>query len=294
MPLPTSALVLGASGRIGRRLCESLRDRGLTVHGAARFSDPAVRARLDALGVHTITYSAREDDPAMLPDVPLAFLELWAPAEHSLPDARQRIWSLNYHAVGRVAARYAGQADIINGCSGNVYGTHPEPRAETDPQRPDDEYGLARFAQEKLLDFLCDQRGSGLVHLRYYHANTPESGLVRRLAETIKAGDSLGPNPDERVQVIAMEDFIRCTLAAGERRDALPRAVNVCHPRLWTLRELAERLHAAMGTGAVRFDRDAGGVEHSTTGDATLMREHFGEPTGDVEALIDEVAEAVS
>ncbi len=292
MSLPDSALVLGA-GRIGRRLCETLRQRGLTVHAAARFSDPATRHELAGLGVNTITYDARESDPATLPDVPLLFLELWAPTEHGLPDGRERIWSLNYHAIGRVAARYAGAADIINGCSGNVYGTHPEPRAEDDLQRPNDEYGLARFAQEKLLDFLCDERGSRLVHLRYYHANTPESGQIRRTAELIKAGESLGPNPDERVQVIAMDDFIRCTVAAAERRHEMPRAVNVCHPRLWTRRELAQRIHQALGQGQVRFDRDAGGREHSTTGDTSLMLKLFGQPQGDLETLIDDVAAAV-
>ncbi|GEM_PF-1139346 len=290
--LPRGALVIGASGRIGRELCRRLRESGSTVFGAARFSDTAVRDELEGIGVQTQVYEVRTGDPAALPDVDVVFLELWDPSEHAAEDAREKIWSLNYTAIGRIAARYAGYADIVNGCSGNVYGTHPEPRKEEDLQRPNDEYGLARFAQEKLIDFLCDEAGSRVVHLRYYHANGPEGGLIRRMAEAIRDGRSLGGGPDERVQVIAMHDFVRCTLLAASRLDRMPRAVNVCHPRLWTRRELAERIRESLGCGKVIFDADSGGRENSTTGNPTRMLEYFGEPERDIEEVIDAVCEA--
>ncbi|MFW6061038.1 MAG: NAD-dependent epimerase/dehydratase family protein [Phycisphaeraceae bacterium] len=295
MSIDGRIMVIGASGRIGYRLCEQLRQQNATVLGAARFSDPDTRAALEKMGVQTLPYNVQTDDPATLPDADLLILEVWDPQRHAGPDAYEQIWSLNYTGVGRLVARYAGRADVVNGCSGNVYGSSAHAWTEADAPRPDTEYGLARFAQEKLIDFLCDQAGSRVCHLRYFHANTPDSGAIHRLAQSILRGESLGDAPDAYVRVIGMVDFVRCTLAAAARLDAgtLPRAVNIVHPTLWTRRQLAERIHKALGQGAVVFDRESGGVEQSVYGEPSLMLETFGPPEEDLDTLIDQVCAQV-
>jgi nucleoside-diphosphate-sugar epimerase len=292
-----SALVLGASGVIGTPLSIGLVEAGWQVVGAARFGDATKRAHLDAHGVKTQRYDLTREDPAQLPDVDVVFFEVWDRSQIS-KNAYDEIFALNYDAVGRVCARYAGVAHIVNGSTISLYGASAEHMpCEADAPRPDTDYGLARIAQEKLFDFLCAQAGhSRVCHLRYCRSNTPQFGTIRRFADMVLAGRSLGRNPDERTQVIALADFLRCTLLAGEwitdAPERLPGAVNIVHPRVWTVRELAERLHADMQRGSVTFERESGGSERSVWADPALMIDTFGRPTVDIDELVTAAAAA--
>jgi nucleoside-diphosphate-sugar epimerase len=131
------------------------------------------------------------------------------------------------------------------------------------------------------------------IHVRYAHANTAKRGKLRRMAETIARGESLGPNPDERTQVIALEDFVRVTRLALDKAAVPPSAVNCCHPRVWTMRELAQELHRRLGRGEVVFDREEGGVDDSVTADPARMVDWFGEPTVDMDEVLGRVVEDV-
>jgi len=278
-----SALVLGVSGMIGLPLAKSLVEKGWQVHGAARFGDEAVRREVKALGVNDIRFDVTSDNPAVLPDVDVVFLEVWDPAREDL------VWPINFYGVGRVVQRYAGNADIVNGCTINVYGNSAEKPDEEAPCRPTSDYGHSRVAQERLIDYFVWQGGSKGMHVRYAHSNTAKRGMIRRLAETILSSESLGPNPDTRVQVIGIEDFVRVTIASMEKMATPPTAVNCCHPQVWTTRQLAEAIHRRVGRGKVIFDRSEGGVEHSAYAKVDRMIDWFGPPTVAPEQLIDRV-----
>lgn len=279
------ALVLGASGKVGKPLCRALREDGWDVIGAARFSRPDAEAELGGIGVRTIRFDVMKDDPADLPDVEALFLEIWDPGQPDL------IWPINFYGVGRVAERYAGVANMVNGCTINVYGDGPTPSTEATPCRPSSEYGRSRYAQERLIDYFCLRSGSRGIHVRYAHANSATQGVVRRMAESIASAQSLGADPDANMQVIALEDFVRVTHAALDRAACPPVWVNCCHPRLWTRRELAGAIRDALGRGEVIFDREHGGLESSACADTARMVEWFGEPTVSVDTLIRRVAE---
>ncbi len=278
------ALVLGVTGRIGSRLAKSLIDEGWDVHGAARMSVEPAGRELDLYGITTHQFEVTTDDPETLPDVDTLFLEIW---DKSKPELN---WEINYYGVGRVVQRYAGEADIVNGSTMSVYGRSPVPRSESTPCRPDRDYGRSRYAIEKLIDYFLyhfDKRG---IHIRYAHANSARHGVIRHMAESILAGRSLGPNPDQKIQVIGYEDFVRVTLGAVEYLDNPANLVNCCHPEVFTKRDLAEAIHGKMQRGEVRFDRESGGAEESIHGDPGRMIEWFGEPTIPVDTLIQRVA----
>lgn len=281
------AMILGVSGKVGRRLALFLVERDWRVIGAARFSDPEVEKMLNDGGVETIRYDVTRDDPKALPPADVVFLEIWDPSR------TESIWPINFYGVGQVVERYAGEADFVNGCTINVYGDGPEPSSEETPCRPTCDYGRSRFAQERLIDYFCHRSGSRAIHVRYAHANSPESGIVRRFAEAVRDGRTLGRDPDARLQVIGIEDFVRVTALAVERVENPPPAVNCCHPRLWTKRELAERIYAKLGRGRIVFDAGAGGREHSACATADRMVEWFGPPTVPVDEVIDRTVEAV-
>jgi len=304
MAIEGNTLVLGASGMVGSEVCAMLRRNDVSVTGAARFRFPGAQMDLEELGVTCVEFDAVWDDPIELPDARQVVFEIWDPSQHSVsPDdanARKAMWKLNYEAIGKVAMRYTTgrkrrpkpPALLINGSSGNVYGSHPDPRSERDALIPDTEYGRARMAQELLLQFLATQAETRCVNLRYYHSNAPDRGVLRKLADTILKGESLGDAPDQRIQVIGLDDFVRYTVLATESADRIPEAINICHPTIWTMRGLANRLRDILGEGDVRFDRDTGGTERSVIGNPAKVIELFGEPLQELTPLMEEVCAA--
>lgn len=277
----STALILGVTGRIGRRLAKALLQDGWTVYGAARMSQSAVRKELDEYGVETVQFNVTEDDPRELPDANYLFLEIW---DKSKPEL---YWEINFYGVGRVVERYAQTANIINGSTLSVYGSSPAPFSETTPCQPDSEYGRSRYAIEKLIDYFIYHSGRKGMHIRYAHANSERHGVIRRMAENIRAARSLGPDPDAKIQVIGYEDFVWVTIRSLQYLDTPPAIVNCCHPRIWTKRDLAETIRERLGTGKVVFDRESGGAENSVHGECRRMTEWFGEPEIPVDTLID-------
>ena len=280
-----SALVLGATGRVGIPLCRELIADGWSVYGAARCTDAQKSEQLRRQGVELQRFDVVEDDPRELPNVEVVFLEIWDPTQPNL------IWPINFYGVGRVVDRYQGVADIVNGCTINVYGASSEAPSEDIPPRPDSDYGRSRYAQEKLIDYFCDRGGRRGIHIRYAHSNSASNGMVYRTARSILAGESLGSHPDQRLRVIAIEDFVRVTCLAVERAANPPVAVNCTDTKIWTLRQLAEELHRRLGRGKVVFDRESGGTEHSVYADPSRMIEWFGAPQVSTETLLGRVVD---
>jgi len=285
------AVVIGASGMIGQPLCHILVDRGWKVAGVARFADLAKRQQLESIGVTTVCFDIESDAARDLPDADVVFLEVWN-RDHFLNQAdRDAIWALNYEAIGRLVDRYAGAATIINGSTASLYGPRCDrPSHEDDPLRPHNEYALSRLAQERLIDFLCAQAGGHAIHLRYCHANDEHKGWIRRIADSVLAERSFGHQPDLRVQVMGLLDFVRCTALAGESWQSVPSVINVTHPQDWSYRELAERVTREVGRGRVQFEVDGGGLEDSIWVDTTRMVRAFGPPQDDLDQLIARVA----
>lgn len=275
------AFILGISGTVGRSLAVELKGKGWTVSGAARFSDPESRERLHEQGIETHAFDVTRDDPAKLPAADVVFLEVWDPSRPEL------IWPINYFGLGRVVERYAGEADFVNGCTINVYGNSGEQPDEDFPCRPTNEYGRSRYCQERLIDYFCQRSTSRGIHVRYAHSNSAHTGVIRRYAEMILAEKSLGSAPDARIQVIGLEDFVRVTSEAVRHVARPPVAVNCCHPRVWTKRELAAAIQARLGRGNVVFDVEEGGEEESAYAKADRMIEWFGEPQVPVDTLLD-------
>lgn len=280
-----SALIVGVSGRVGKALARALLADGWSVHGVARFTDPSTRDELQNDGVETHAFDLTKDDPSTLPDVDILFLEVWDSSR-----SPATLWPLNFHGVGRIVERYAGKADIVNGCTIAVYGRNAEPATEDTPCRPYSEYDRTRYAQERLIDYFCKQRQGRAVHVRYAHANSEDSGILYRLCEDIVRGEPIAMGPDEKIQVIALEDFVRITISSVALVDNPPTLINCCHPRVWTVKELALELHRRIGAGSVEFTRNSGGEEESYYADPSKMIQLFGQPKVPLELLLERVA----
>ncbi|HCR16904.1 MAG TPA: hypothetical protein DIU35_05425 [Candidatus Latescibacteria bacterium] len=280
-----SALILGATGKIGVALAETLVADGWVVYGAARSSDSSRTRTARDVGINLVQYDVTNGDPAILPAVDVLFLEIWDPAHQA------QTWETNFYGVSRVVERYAGIAHVVNGCTIGVYGPTAEPATEDTPCRPTSDYGRSRYAQERMIDYFCRRGKKKGIHIRYAHSNSARFGTIRRFADAIDQGNSLGDGPDTMIQVIAIEDFVRVTHRALDRLSEPPSIVNCCHPKTWSHRELAEAIHDRLGRGEVVFDCESGGHEYSTWADVTRMIDWFGPTQIPVETLIDRVVE---
>merc|ERR1711924_293560 len=137
-----------------------------------------------------------------------------------------------------------GAADFVNGSTGSVYGPRGDrPSKETDFPCPDTEYGRARMAQEQMIENLAREAGgSRVIHLRYFYGVRMGGGVVQTMAKDMMDGIALGDTPDKLLQIIGVSDLVRCTLNAPQFAAMPAEVVNVCHPEVWSMKELAERV----------------------------------------------------
>eukprot|EP00744_Colponema_vietnamica_P009759 GILI01013851.1.p1 GENE.GILI01013851.1~~GILI01013851.1.p1 ORF type:complete len:336 (+),score=77.53 GILI01013851.1:128-1135(+) len=294
-----SCLVLGCTGQIGYPLAMSLCEEGWKVHGACRGTDSYRWQVCESIGVNMIKFDARTDDVASLPDVDVVFLLLCDREALKSGDSKVA-WAQNFDPVARVAERYAGKADLVHGSSIEVYGCSTEPFAEESAATGTDltELGRVKFALEKMLDYLCKSRGRRVIHLRYAPVESPQVGNILNIGEQIRSGKNLGPYPDLKLQILSLDDFVRMTrrsvdVVTGPSAD-LYGAVNICHPQVWTLRELSSVISERIGGGTTKFDREAGGDEFSTVGDTNRMLHLFGYPGVELDTLFDQIVLAQS
>jgi nucleoside-diphosphate-sugar epimerase len=73
------ALILGITGTLGGALAEDLLEYGWEVHGVARFSGRTQPEDFEDRGIPATRFDVTDDDPAVLPDADVVFLEIWDP-----------------------------------------------------------------------------------------------------------------------------------------------------------------------------------------------------------------------
>ena len=213
-----TALILGQSGRFGRNAAQAFSGAGWHVKGFDRTRDTVMTA---AQGVDVI-------------------VNAWNP---QYPDWAKQVPTL--HAQVRAAAKAADATVIL---PGNVYVFGPDvqhPWSEVSPHRASNPLGQIRIEMEAAYaregvktillragDFL-DTEASG---------NWFDTVMIKSLAK----GKFIYPgNPDIPHAWAYLPDLVRAAVALAERRESLPRFMDVPFPG-YTLsgRQLAQRLEA--------------------------------------------------
>jgi nucleoside-diphosphate-sugar epimerase len=129
-------LVTGPAGRIAYGLCRSLAKEN-DVWGIARFSDPATRAKVEALGVKTRTLDIASGRFDGLPDDFTYLLHI--AADFSLTDYEQAL-RVNAEGTGFVIAHCRKAKAVLHMSTVTTYRPHPDP---WHPFREDDPLGDA-------------------------------------------------------------------------------------------------------------------------------------------------------
>src|SRR5262249_54200889 len=152
-------LVLGASGKMGptlARMARAASDRAgarRRVIGAARFTDAAQEAKLQAHGVEALRCDLLDPEQlARLPDA--ANVVYLAGMKFGSTGSEAQTWAVNSFLPGLVCRRFR-HSRIVAFSTGNVYAltpVHLGGSLETDAPGPVGEYAMSCLGRERIVE----------------------------------------------------------------------------------------------------------------------------------------------
>jgi nucleoside-diphosphate-sugar epimerase len=294
--LSGDVLVLGAAGKMGPSLCRlamraadaaGLRAR---VTAVARFSDPAIRAALEAEGVHTLSCDLFERSQVQsLPESPN--IVYMVGQKFGTTGDESRTWAINAYLPAVVAERFP-QSRIVAFSTGNVYPLVPADSTgptEADAVGPVGEYAQSTLARERVFEFFSRKNGTPVVILRLNYAVEPRYGVLRDVADKVRNRRPVDVTMGW-VNLIWQRDANAIALRSFAHAGAPPFVLNVTGTPAISVRWLAEQLGRRFGV-APRFE----GTESETAllSDASCAERLFGTPEVGIDEMISRVAEWV-
>jgi nucleoside-diphosphate-sugar epimerase len=246
------------------------------VLAVSRFADPALRSRLEAAGITTITADLLDRAAlAALPEAPnIVFMAGQKFGTAAVPPVT---WAMNAVVPAFVAERYAGRRTVVFS-TGNVYpltAVASGGPTETHPPAPVGEYAQSCLARERIFEHAAATRGTPVTIVRLNYAIDLRYGVLVDTARRVREGLPV-PLAMGYVNVIWQGDAnaraLQCLALA-----ATPAAVlNVTGAETVSLRWVAEQFGERFGR-APRFE----GVEapDALLSDARHSIALFGPPT---------------
>lgn len=286
-------LILGAAGKMGPSLAHRAR-RALDAAGnnaaviaVSRFSDPAVRERLQSWNIQTIECDLLEPGALdRLPDAPnvifMAARKFGSTGNPSLT------WAVNTYLPGLVAHRWR-ESRIVAFSSGNVYPLVPVSSGGATEQTPPDpigEYAQSVLGRERMFDYVSRTYGTPVSLLRLNYAVELRYGVLVDIALKVRDRQPVDLNMGH-VNVIWQGDANSVALRALHRAESPPFILNLTGPEILRVRDVAREFGKRFGVEP-RFV----GAEHPTAllNNADLCHRLFGMPSLKAVDLIDLVA----
>jgi nucleoside-diphosphate-sugar epimerase len=305
LSLPTPALVddlaqvdgdlmiLGVAGKMGPTLARLAKNAAphKRVIGVARFSDPAVRARLDGWGVETVATDLL-DRAAIeaLPQVPNIVFA--AGHKFGAKDNQPLTWAMNTHVPALVADTFRASR-IVAFSTGNVYALTPlgqQPPSEATPPSPIGEYAQSCLGRERMFEHFSARHGTPGRIFRLNYAIDMRYGVLLDIASRIWRHEPVDLTMGH-VNVIWQGDAnaqaLRCLAVA-----TVPTSpINVSGPETTSIRWLAEEFGRRFGKPAVIVGDEAPTAWLMNTGEAERL---FGYPKVPLSQLVGWVADWIS
>ncbi|MBA4064814.1 MAG: epimerase [Isosphaera sp.] len=291
---PGDILVLGVAGKMGPTLASLARraapDR--RVIGAARFSDPAVRARLDAAGVETIACDLLDRRAvAALPRAPnvvfMAGMKFGATGNEPLT------WAVNTYAPAVVAETFAASR-IVAFSTGCVYPFVPVAGGgateDTPVGPPAGDYAHSCVGRERMFEHFSRTHGTTGRLVRLNYAVDLRYGVLHDVAGRVLRGDPIDLTTGH-VNVIWQGDANAAALRCLARVTTPTTPLNVTGPEVVSVRRLAETFGRLLGREP-RFV----GAEGATAwlSDAGRMNAELGPPRVPLPRMVEWTADWVA
>jgi nucleoside-diphosphate-sugar epimerase len=237
-------VVLGAGGKMGPTLAMMLLQAApdKTVFAVSRFSDPAVKARLDRAGVTTIQVDLLDESQhAQLPQVQNVYYLVGM--KFGTSGNQPLTWALNSYLPGRMAEVYR-KARLVILSTGNVYPcVRPAMGGSQENVSPDPcgEYAQSCLGRERVCQHFSQVNQTPMTLVRLNYANEPRYGIIVDLTSKI-----LQDKPIDlgiaAVNLIWQRDANDHIARAITLAQSPARILNVTGPEIVKIRDLADRI----------------------------------------------------
>jgi nucleoside-diphosphate-sugar epimerase len=285
-------IVLGVGGKMGPTLARLAKRAapGKRVIGVARFSEPGLRASLEAHGIECIAADLLDRTAiAQLPEI--SNIIFMAGRKFGSSGREDLTWAMNAHVPALVAERFA-RSNIVAFSTACVYAfvDHRSGGAREDaPLTPPGEYANSCVARERMFQYYAQSKGTPSCLIRLSYAIDMRYGVLHDLATKIQRHEPIDLSMGY-VNIIWQGDANEQALRALNHCTAPSRALNVSGP-IRRVRDLADGLAARLGKPA-RFT----GVEADTAWlvDCAAANALFGPPSVALDQLLDWTADWVA
>ncbi|MDW8290833.1 MAG: NAD-dependent epimerase/dehydratase family protein [Armatimonadota bacterium] len=283
-------LVLGVAGKMGptlarmaRRAMDEAGNRAKVI-GVARFSQPRVRERLEAAGVHTVACDLLDAEAVQsLPEAPnVVFM---AGMKFGTTGAEPLTWAMNTVVPASVAHRFR-QSRMVVFSTGNVYPLMPVTSGgatEETPPAPIGEYAQSALGRERVFQYFSARYGTPMVLFRLNYAVELRYGVILDVAQKVWRGEPV-PLTMGCVNVIWQGDACAWALRCLPLAQSPPLILNATGPETVSVRSLAQRLGNLMGRQPRYEGEEAPNALLSNAGKAHRL---FGYPLVAVDTVIE-------
>lgn len=286
-------LVLGCSGKMGPTLA-LLAQRALSTSGdghrvfaVSRFTDAAVRTRLDGAGVTTVAADLLDRAQiAALPDA--ANIIYMVGTKFGTTGAEHFTWATNVLAPAIVLERFPSSRFVVFS-SGNIYPLTPVTSGgatECTPPAPVGDYAQSCLARERIFEHASASSGTPITIFRLNYAVELRYGVVVDIGLAVQQDQEIDLAMGS-ANVIWQGDANAFALRALTLCQSPPKVLNVTGPETMSIRWLAEELGQRLGK-TPRFRGEEAPTALLSNGSEAFR--HFGYPRVPLTQVIDWVA----
>ena len=289
---PGDIMILGVGGKMGPTLARLAKNAApeRRVIGVARFSDPAVKSRLESRGVETIAADLlNRAEIDALPRVPNIIFA--AGHKFGATGNPGLTWAMNTVVPALVAESFR-ESRIVAFSTGNVYpltSIGRQSASEATPPAPIGEYAQSCVGRERMFEYFSGKHGTPGRIFRLNYAIDMRYGVLADIAGKIKHGKPVDVTMGH-VNVIWQGDANAQALRCLAHCTTPTTPINCTGPETLSVRWLAAQLGARLG-----IEPQVTGQEAATAllSDTTQAAARFGYPSVPMGAMLDWVADWV-
>ena len=246
-------MILGGSGKMGVTLAMLAVNAARTaavnkkIFAVARFSDSAVRGKLDSAGVETIACDFLDSTAvARLPQVPNVIF--MAGRKFGTEGCEELTWAVNILAPACVAEHFRNSRIVAfsTGCVYPLVEASSGGCTEDTVPEPIGEYSQSCLGRERILQYEATRNGTPMLLFRLNYAIDLRYGVLHDIAMPIWRGEKVN-NSVSHFNAIWQGDANEAALRALELAANPPALLNVTGPEMVSTMAVAEEFGRLFG-----------------------------------------------